>query len=68
MRIAAFGFRSIPPREGCAGADKFASELLPRLARLGHDVIAYNRLYPGQDFNWRRVPGRKGNKLQNCFH
>ena len=49
MRIAAFGFRSIPPREGCAGADKFASELLPRLARLGHDVIAYNRLYPGQD-------------------
>lgn len=49
MRIAAFGFRSIPPREGCAGADKFASELLPRLVRLGHDVIAYNRLYPGQD-------------------
>ncbi len=48
MRIAAFGFRSIPPREGCAGADKFASELLPRLLGLGHDVLAYNRLYPGQ--------------------
>lgn len=48
LRIAAFGFRSIPLREGCAGADKFASELLPRLVRLGHDVKGYNRLYPGQ--------------------
>lgn len=48
MRIAAFGFRSIPPREGCAGADKFASELLPRLVKRGHEVVAYNRLYHGQ--------------------
>ncbi len=49
MRIAAFGFRSIPLRPGCAGADKFALELLPRLAARGHDVVAYNRLYPGQE-------------------
>jgi len=49
MRIAAFGFRSIPPREGCAGADKFASELFPRFVKLGHEVLAYNRLYPGQE-------------------
>lgn len=49
MRIAAFGFRSIPPTSGCAGADKFASELLPRLAERGYSVIGYNRLYPGQD-------------------
>lgn len=49
MRIAAFGFRSVPLRPGCAGADKFASELLPRLARNGHEVIGYNRLYPGED-------------------
>lgn len=49
LRIAAFGFRSIPPREGCAGADKFAMELYPRLARLGHHIIGYNRLYPGQE-------------------
>jgi glycosyltransferase involved in cell wall biosynthesis len=48
LRIAAFGFRSIPMREGCAGADKFALELLPRLVKLGHEVVAYNRLYPGQ--------------------
>lgn len=45
LRIAAFGFRSYPPRAGSAGADKFASELLPRLARRGHEVTAYNRLY-----------------------
>jgi glycosyltransferase involved in cell wall biosynthesis len=48
MRIAAFCFRSIFMRPGCAGADKFASELLPRLVARGHQVIAYNRLYPGE--------------------
>jgi glycosyltransferase involved in cell wall biosynthesis len=49
LRIAAFGYRSLPMREGCAGADKFASELFPRLVKAGHQVIGYNRLYPGQD-------------------
>jgi glycosyltransferase involved in cell wall biosynthesis len=48
MRIAAFGFRSIPPQPGCAGADKFAIELFPRLVKAGHRVVAYNRLYHGQ--------------------
>ncbi len=48
LRIAAFGFRSLPPSAGGAGADKFALELLPRLAARGHQVIAYNRVYPGQ--------------------
>lgn len=48
MRIAAFCFRSIPLRPGCAGADKFASELFPRLVARGHEVVAYNRLYPGE--------------------
>jgi glycosyltransferase involved in cell wall biosynthesis len=46
MRIAAFGFRSIPPSKGAAGADKFAMELFPRLVKRGHSVIAYNRRYP----------------------
>ena len=49
LRIAAFGFRSMPLRPGCAGADKFALELLPRLAAQGHQVVGYNRLYPGQE-------------------
>jgi glycosyltransferase involved in cell wall biosynthesis len=48
MRIASFGFRSLPPSTGSAGADKFALEFLPRLAERGHDVTGYNRLYPGQ--------------------
>lgn len=46
MRIAAFGFRSIPPAKGAAGADKFAIELFPRLVKRGHTVVAYNRCYP----------------------
>ncbi len=45
MRIAAFGFRTIPPAKGGAGADKFALELFPRLVKRGHSVIAYNRRY-----------------------
>ncbi|MGY3213740.1 glycosyltransferase [Mucilaginibacter sp. HD30] len=45
MRIAAFGFRSLPPAKGAAGADKFALELFPRLVARGHSVIAYNRRY-----------------------
>lgn len=45
MRIAAFGFRSMPPAKGAAGADKFALELFPRLVARGHDVTAYNRRY-----------------------
>lgn len=49
MRIAAFGYRSMPFRDGCAGADKFAMELYPRLVGLGNQVIGYNRLYPGQE-------------------
>jgi len=46
LRIAAFGFRSLPPRAGAAGADKFAFELLPRLAAMGCEVTAYTRIYP----------------------
>jgi len=45
LRIAAFGFRTLPPSKGAAGADKFAMELLPRLVERGHKVIAYNRRY-----------------------
>lgn len=46
LRIAGFGFRTIPPSDGAAGADKFAMELYPRLVKKGHFVIAYNRMYP----------------------
>lgn len=48
LRIASFGFRSLPPRPGSAGADKYVLELLPRLAALGHQVVGYNRAYDGE--------------------
>jgi glycosyltransferase involved in cell wall biosynthesis len=66
IRLAAFGFRSIPPREGCAGADKFASELYPRLVSLGHQVVGYNRLYPGQDPLGSNYKGVKLMNFKTC--
>jgi glycosyltransferase involved in cell wall biosynthesis len=44
-RLAAFGFRSLPPKAGSAGADKFSSELYPRLVKRGWQVTAYTRVY-----------------------
>lgn len=61
MRIAAFGFRSIPPAKGAAGADKFAIELFPRLVKRGHSVVAYNRRYPDVFVN---VADYKGVKVK----
>jgi glycosyltransferase involved in cell wall biosynthesis len=48
MRLATFTFRSIPQRPGCAGVDKVSLELYTRLAARGHDIVAYNRLFPGE--------------------
>jgi len=47
LRIATFTFRSIPQRPGCAGVDKVSVELHTRLAARGHSVVAYNRLFRG---------------------
>jgi len=50
LKIAAFGgFRSIPPKAGAAGADKFAVELYPRLVQKGYEVLAYCRIYKGNE-------------------
>src|ERR1700761_1116126 len=47
LRIAAFGgFRSIPPKAGAAGSDKFAFDLYPRIVKRGHSLVAYSRIYP----------------------
>ncbi|WP_214071548.1 glycosyltransferase [Mucilaginibacter sp. dw_454] len=59
MRIAAFGFRSLPPAKGAAGADKFVLELLPRLVARGHAVIAYNRRYKDVSNNVTEYKGVK---------
>jgi len=48
LTIAAYGgFRTIPPRPGGAGSDKFAYELYPRMVKRGHSLTAYTRIYPG---------------------
>jgi glycosyltransferase involved in cell wall biosynthesis len=48
-RIAAFGFRSVPSKPGCAGADKYAEELYARLVQRGYEVVGYNRVYESVD-------------------
>jgi glycosyltransferase involved in cell wall biosynthesis len=51
LRIAAFGgFRSIPPKAGGAGSDKIAFELYPRVVSKGHSLLAYSRIYPGEEY------------------
>lgn len=47
-RLAVFGFRNIPSRPGCSGADKFAEELYVRLAARGYQLTGYNRVYDDQ--------------------
>ncbi|HVZ97930.1 MAG TPA: glycosyltransferase family 4 protein [Chitinophagaceae bacterium] len=50
LRIAAYGgFRWIPPKAGAAGSDKFAFELYPRIVKRGHQLVAYCRIYPGDN-------------------
>ena len=63
LRIAAFGgFRWIPPKAGAAGSDKFAFELYPRIVKRGHTLLAYCRIYPGD--NDERLPEFEGIKLK----
>jgi glycosyltransferase involved in cell wall biosynthesis len=67
MKIAAFGgFRSIPPKKGGAGSDKFAVELYPRIVNQGHQLIAYCRIYPGEK-NIPRYSEYEGIRIIN-FH
>ena len=68
IRIAAFGgFRSIPPKAGAAGSDKFALELYPRLVSKGHSLLAYSRIYPDDtdDLHTDYVPVGHSGKARN---
>lgn len=63
LRIAAYGgFRWIPPKVGTAGSDKFAFELYPRIVKRGHTLVAYCRIYPGD--NDIQLSGYEGIKLK----
>jgi glycosyltransferase involved in cell wall biosynthesis len=68
MRIAGFGFRTLPPTDGAAGADKFAMELFPRLVARGHQVIAYNRRYPDVFVDRNEYKGVKIKTLKTVKH
>ncbi len=84
LRIATFTFRSIPQRPGCAGVDKVTVELYTRLARRGHRIVGYNRLFPGEKplgdeyagirtENFYTITHRKGfdsifHSIQACWH
>ena len=60
-RVAAFGFRSLPPKPGSGGSEKIAIEFYPRLVERGYDVIAYNRIYK----NEKTIDEYKGVKIIN---
>lgn len=63
LRIAAYGgFRWIPPKPGAAGSDKFALELYPRIVKRGHTLVAYCRVYPGD--NDAQLPEYEGVQLK----
>ena len=49
MRLAVFGIRSIPPKNGSAGADTTGEEIYTRIAEAGHDVLIYCRKYNSDD-------------------
>lgn len=62
LNIAAFGgFRTIPPKPGGAGSDKFAVELYPRIVAKGYNLTAYTRIYP--DDTEAQAESYKGIKL-----
>jgi glycosyltransferase involved in cell wall biosynthesis len=48
IKFAAFGIRSLPPGEGCGGAETFAEELYTRLQQKGYEVTVYSRVKFGQ--------------------
>ncbi len=63
LRIAAFGgFRTIPPKPGGAGSDKFVLELYPRIIKKGHEVTAYCKIY--NDINVQVENEYEGIKLK----
>lgn len=56
MRVAVIGHKRLPSREG--GIEVVVSELYPRMAARGHEVVAYDRRAAGDDpapRTWRGV-------------
>ena len=68
LRIAMLGHKRIPSREG--GVEIVVSELSSRMAKLGHDVVCYNRRghhVSGAEHDRERVSEYFGVKLKDVF-
>ena len=68
MKIAVFGHKRIPSREG--GVEIVAEELSTRMAALGHDVTCYNRRghhVGGAEFDTQSTKEHKGVRLKNVL-
>ena len=68
MKIAMFGHKRIPSREG--GIEIVVEELATRMVELGHDVTCYNRRghhVSGKEFDTQAGDTYKGVHLKNVF-
>lgn len=68
MKIAMFGHKRIPSREG--GAEVVVEELCTRMAAMGHDVVCYNRSghhVSGAQFDSETVSDYKGVRVKQVF-
>lgn len=68
MKIAVFGHKRIPSREG--GVEIVAEELSTRMAALGHDVVCYNRRghhVGGAAFDTENEKEYRGVRLKNVL-
>jgi len=45
FKVAVFGIKTLPPTEGCAGAETIAEEIYTRMAQQGHEMVVYCRKY-----------------------
>ena len=66
MKIAVFGHKRIPSREG--GVEIVAEELSVRMAAMGHRVTCYNRSghhVSGAEFDGRRLDSYRGVRLKS---
>lgn len=68
MRIAMFGHKRVPSREG--GVEIVVEELSTRMVALGHDVICYNRRghhVGGEQYDTQAAKNHRGVKLKSVL-
>jgi glycosyltransferase involved in cell wall biosynthesis len=76
QKFAAFGIRTLPPSDGCGGAETFAEEFYTRLNKNGYEVTVYSRKLFGdktknliyRDLNIIYLPTLKKVGVDTFFH